>query len=455
MQLEMQYTQSKDNFFKQKLDELKFYILFEIEVPDKEHLQDAQDELRSMQETLNQFENPAGFAFINTNPNSVHPVELTSVLDESNKNKSIIYLSGKNSTKEKLQDDIKICIDAGFENISFVSGDGTSEAERTPFVESVNALSLANQLECHSGAVVNPFKYTTNDIFPQYHKLIKKFNNKANFITTQFGWDMKKLQELRIYLNHRDLHSPIITRQRFLSVNDVKNITNGKVPGVHISQDFHNLLNKELQYSNSQFLASQWRRLQINTAGCKLLGFSGIQISGLKSAKDFKAAYKLINNAFTEFSKFEKWKKVYFEHIAHYEMGPYPHLFYIYNNLLSDIHITRPTINEPELDKVTLKDKLLFKACDFLFSNPKSKISNNYLLKSLLLGCKTCDVCSSNKMAFVCRKSCPKQLANGPCGGSKANGDCELSDKECIHSKIMRIALWLNRVDILEEYVID
>jgi hypothetical protein len=42
-------------------------------------------------------------------------------------------------------------------------------------------------------------------------------------------------------------------------------------------------------------------------------------------------------------------------------------------------------------------------------------------------------------------------MANGPCGGTMANGECELGGIECIHSQIMRLAVWRNQTDTLEE----
>ena len=42
-------------------------------------------------------------------------------------------------------------------------------------------------------------------------------------------------------------------------------------------------------------------------------------------------------------------------------------------------------------------------------------------------------------------------MANGPCGASKANGECEHASGECIYARRMRIAVQNNDYLSLEE----
>ena len=123
-------------------------------------------------------------------------------------------------------------------------------------------------------------EYTPYTLLGSYYKMMKKFNCGANFLITQTGWDMLKLQSLAWYLTGRDMHYPKIARLTLLSPERLDTILNGGAPGIKISKDMKKLLDKELVYSKNQFEATQYRRLELQAAGCRLLGFSGIEISG-------------------------------------------------------------------------------------------------------------------------------------------------------------------------------
>jgi len=71
-------------------------------------------------------------------------------------------------------------------------------------------------------------------------------------------------------------------------------------------------------------------------------------------------------------------------------------------------------------------------------------------LKKLLAGCQGCGHCILQWTAFTCPMKCPKQLRNGPCGGVRANGHCEVyPERECQWHKIYRRARLLRRTRYL------
>ena len=47
-------------------------------------------------------------------------------------------------------------------------------------------------------------------------------------------------------------------------------------------------------------------------------------------------------------------------------------------------------------------------------------------LKGLLFDCQMCGNCALSKTGMSCPMNCPKTLRNGPCGGVRANGMCEV-----------------------------
>ena len=47
-------------------------------------------------------------------------------------------------------------------------------------------------------------------------------------------------------------------------------------------------------------------------------------------------------------------------------------------------------------------------------------------LKKFLFDCQMCGQCALHDTGMSCPMNCPKQLRNGPCGGVRANGGCEV-----------------------------
>jgi methylene-tetrahydrofolate reductase-like protein len=53
--------------------------------------------------------------------------------------------------------------------------------------------------------------------------------------------------------------------------------------------------------------------------------------------------------------------------------------------------------------------------------------------KGLLFDCKMCGDCVLSKTGMACPMNCPKTIRNGPCGGVRANGMCEVDpEMRCV-----------------------
>lgn len=48
------------------------------------------------------------------------------------------------------------------------------------------------------------------------------------------------------------------------------------------------------------------------------------------------------------------------------------------------------------------------------------------LVKGFLFDCRMCGSCVLSSTGMSCPMNCPKELRNGPCGGVRANGNCEV-----------------------------
>lgn len=48
------------------------------------------------------------------------------------------------------------------------------------------------------------------------------------------------------------------------------------------------------------------------------------------------------------------------------------------------------------------------------------------LTKGILFGCRMCGQCILHSTGMTCPMTCPKELRNGPCGGVRSDGHCEV-----------------------------
>ena len=54
-------------------------------------------------------------------------------------------------------------------------------------------------------------------------------------------------------------------------------------------------------------------------------------------------------------------------------------------------------------------------------------------VKGLLFDCQMCGQCVLSSTGMSCPMNCPKNMRNGPCGGVRANGHCEVkSEMRCV-----------------------
>jgi hypothetical protein len=76
----------------------------------------------------------------------------------------------------------------------------------------------------------------------------------------------------------------------------------------------------------------------------------------------------------------------------------------------------------------------------FLRRRPRFAQKLDFLLRPIekvikvpLFGCHMCGQCVLHSTGMVCPMTCPKNLRNGPCGGVRLDGGCEVyPEKACI-----------------------
>jgi hypothetical protein len=54
-------------------------------------------------------------------------------------------------------------------------------------------------------------------------------------------------------------------------------------------------------------------------------------------------------------------------------------------------------------------------------------------IKGFMFDCRMCGICALRSAGMSCPMNCPKTLRNGPCGGVRANGHCEVKpEMRCV-----------------------
>jgi len=60
-------------------------------------------------------------------------------------------------------------------------------------------------------------------------------------------------------------------------------------------------------------------------------------------------------------------------------------------------------------------------------------VAGEQVTKGALFDCRMCGQCVLHSTGMTCPMNCPKNLRNGPCGGVRANGHCEVKpEMRCV-----------------------
>jgi hypothetical protein len=71
-------------------------------------------------------------------------------------------------------------------------------------------------------------------------------------------------------------------------------------------------------------------------------------------------------------------------------------------------------------------------------------------VKGFMFDCRMCGQCVLSSTGMSCPMNCPKQLRNGPCGGVRANGNCEVEpDMPCVWVKAWEGSRRMDRGDAI------
>lgn len=470
IQLEMNFSIPSGNRFRRCLENGLFMVLFEHAAPGLELSdEEAARRFEKLEKAVLDYrELPAALAITDRcwSDNHRRAIEYAALMNEKNRNAHLFYLSGRDLNFSEAAGLTAEAAAGNLANLVVVSGgsrpgESIRDLRTVEFTESVEMLRYIRQYPSNGlfypGVAVNPHLYGAPALYAQLAKLIKKFNMGAEFAVTQAGFDMAQLDALQLYLSRRGYHQGLIARLMLLTPERVEKITAGALPGVNISGDFLNILEKELRFSASQFEAAQYRRLELQAAGCKLLGYSGIQIAGPDNPEKMQIALNRIAQALKEFTSLPQWLEEYKFYMARTDQAPAERDFYLYEKLLnSEDDKDSRELADIQLPADTFRRRWGDRARRFFFPEADVQTSGERRgLKKLLAGCRGCGDCQLAQCQFLCPERCPKGLLNGPCGGARSDGRCEAGNLPCVHLDIWQTAYRRNECNLLEESLIS
>ena len=346
LQLDMNFDKKVSNRLRSALDAGKFTVLVECPLPESEiDQQGAARRLDTLEKSVlacskDDFNTGLAITDHSLFPRRWRGAEYATFLDRENCDRHVVYISGYDTDEQQAAELIGIAGNAGFCNIVPVSGAtplpcSVRECRKVKFTESTGMLRmLTPEQNFFSGCVVNPFQYMAYPLLGEYFKAVKKLDLGAGFLVTQAGWDMLKVQSFAWFMMSRKLYYPMLARVIVLTPERVEDILAGKVAGVRISNDFRKILEREFHYSNNQFENAQYRRIELQAAGCRLMGFSGIQLCGTENPTKLKMILSRIERALHEYTDFKTWLEEYNAYMASAEMAPFSNNFQLYDPIL-------------------------------------------------------------------------------------------------------------------------
>jgi methylenetetrahydrofolate reductase (NADPH) len=345
------------------------------------------------------------------------------------------------------------------ENVFAITGDfpkGSKETAETLYdldsvqlVEMIHEYRQQTAFPFHISVAVSPFKYTEADCAYQYLKLEKKIAAGADYALTQLGFDSRKFRELKRYLAERGLRTPVFGNVYVLPLRAAEKFSKGEPPGCWASKELVEQIRAEVDASTDKGLVARLERAARMVAIVRGLGYAGAYIGGEHQAQRI---HWIIERSEVLAPKWEELA----EELEYAPKGG----FYFFE---SPKHPPKkPTfwhrvadVIEPANTPRVLRGALtgLLGWIDKSPTAARALESAELAFKKPVFGCQACGNCVLGLMEYVCPMTCPKNLRNGPCGGT-LNGQCEvIPEQACIWVKVYERAQAANRVEELKIYI--
>ena len=378
------------------------------------------------------------------------------------------HLTGKDGNRSFIEARLHGFAHMGAENVLALTGDVQhkgfqGEAKRVYDLDSVLILWLVQALregisyqmgprevqttpfDFFPGAVVSPYKCNQADQMMQLYKLELKVLLGARFIVTQLGYNLRKLYELKQYMDREGLgHVPILANIYVTTATIAKMMRAGDISGCVAPETLIRSLDGAKK-------AQRLERAAMMVAAVRDLGFAGAHIGGfgLKHA-DFMKILELS-------AEIGGGWRDRIDELVFAEPGE----FYLLPEGSDGLSDPEGPYNSSDTESGPgLKQRLGGVAHEHLIS-PDSKIGGflrnrladgedgsarrsgiwdrllgaSTVYRKVALGCMSCGDCIQDHLHYAgcTMNKCYKELRNGPCGGSRIDGSCEADrDLPCI-----------------------
>ncbi len=390
----------------------------------------------------------------------------------------VVHWAGKDRSTRDLEADLARGRDAGLETFLLVTGDklrNPPPGRPVRYLDSVNAIYTARRRspQLLLAAAVCPFKYREEELVNQYLKAVKKLRAGCDVLMTQIGWDPRKFAEAAGFIATRGPRTPLMAELLFLTAARSRRIRAFGLPGVTLTGDLAQRVEEETQ-SPDRGRAAALRRLALQIAGARDLGYAGVQVSGLVRYDSLVRLLDDIAEVLDVFptpdARANAWAASLQLRDGRTAAVAPRNGFYLQAAADPAAPAPRPAARAGEWARfraLDLIDRTVFRKGSvgarvlgplLRRVNPDAAAGRALLrvesaIKGPLLGCQTCGFCRLPHTAYVCPETCPKGLANGPCGGTTDNW-CEFGDRECIHNQIYRISKQAGSLANLDEVLI-
>ncbi len=374
----------------------------------------------------------------------------------------LAHLSGKNENRAALEGRLHALARLGVENVLALTGDAQKDGYRgcaAPVhdLDSVLLLGLVNAVReglefrvgprtvrstpfpFFPGAVVNPFKTREADQMMQLYKLRLKLAVGARFIITQLGFNLRKLYELKQYLEREGLgDAPLVASVYVPTATIARMMREGDVSGCVIPDALIARLEKEKK-------PERLERAALMVAAIRDLGFAGAHIGGFGlSHGDTVAIRDRAREIGTEWRR--RVEDLVFAYPGEYYLlpegndglsnpaGPYRKAV---PGRLGVLQRLTMTAHAGLVNKDSAFARLMASRLGTAGTAPDDQSWRRgfwyqlagvaTLYRKAVLGCAGCGDCLQDHLNYAgCTMSrCHKGLRNGPCGGSRVDGSCE------------------------------
>ena len=283
-------------------------------------------------------------------------------------------------------------------------------------------------------------------------KLEKKIAAGADYAITQLGFDARKFRELKRYLDERGLRTPVLGNVYILPAKAAEKFSKGEPPGCWVSKELLDQVQTEAK-APDKGMAARLERASRTVAILRGLGYAGAYLGGDHNADRIRW---IIRRSETLASRWEEFAEEFCyaaQRSGFYFFGQSPgppEPRGLLPRIMDAMGRLFPVNKEGPLRDLL---KTVFSWIDRRPTAAKAVERLEFAVKSPMFGCQACGNCVLGQMEYVCPMTCPKNMRNGPCGGT-LNGQCEvLPDKPCIWVGVYDRAKAAGRVDELKTYI--